>query len=141
MEGVAIGLLDAAEEVHRSRQALAAHAADAAQRTLGDLAAIETEVPHAGEREVPERFAGQAYDVSEHILRRHATQAAAQDAELSSRITPEALTDVLAEVPDEWLEPVPGAETPDALRARYVGLLVARLAGERPWLPRAEVAR
>jgi hypothetical protein len=89
----------------------------------------------------PERFAGQSYDVGEHILRQHATGAAAQDAELSSRITPEALTGVLAEVPDEWLEPVPGAETPDALRARYVDHLVARLDGERPWLPRAEVAR
>ena len=89
----------------------------------------------------PERFAAQAYDVSEHILRQHAAEAAAQDAELASRITPEALAGVLAEVPDEWLEPVPGAATPDELRARYVDYLVARLAGERGWLPQTEVAR
>jgi len=41
---------------------------------------------------------------------------------------------VLDEVPDAWLEPVPGAETPDALRAAYVGFLEARL-GTRQWLP------
>jgi len=37
-------------------------------------------------------------------------------------------------VPDVWLEPVPGAETPDALRAAYVDFLAARL-GTRQWLP------
>ena len=39
-------------------------------------------------------------------------------------------------MPDVWLEPVPGAETPDALRAAYVDFLVARL-GTRQWLPEA----
>ena len=39
-----------------------------------------------------------------------------------------------AQVPDEWLEPVPGAETPDAVRAAYVAFLTARL-GTRQWLP------
>ena len=41
---------------------------------------------------------------------------------------------MLAGVPDVWLEPVPGAETPDALRSAYVDFLVARL-GTRQWLP------
>ena len=40
----------------------------------------------------------------------------------------------MAAVPDVWLEPVPGAETPDALRAAYVDFLTARL-GTRQWLP------
>ena len=31
-------------------------------------------------------------------------------------------------MPDAWLEPVPGAETPEALRAAYVAFLAARLA-------------
>ena len=44
---------------------------------------------------------------------------------------------MLAEVPDEWLEPVPGAEDPDAVRERYVAFLLARVSGERPWLPGA----
>ena len=41
---------------------------------------------------------------------------------------------MLAEVPDAWLEPVPGAGTPDQLRAAYVDFLDARLA-TRQWLP------
>ena len=47
----------------------------------------------------------------------------------------------MAEVPDEWLEPVPGAETPDDLRRRYVDYLLARVAGPRVWLPTAEAVR
>jgi hypothetical protein len=42
---------------------------------------------------------------------------------------------VVAEVPDEWLEGVPGAESPDALRQRYVDYLLARVAAPRVWLP------
>jgi hypothetical protein len=42
--------------------------------------------------------------------------------------------DVLGQVPDEWLEPVPGAENADAVRAAYVDFLSARL-GTRQWLP------
>lgn len=85
------------------------------------------------------RFATQPYDVSEHILRHYAAEAAAQDAELAVRITPEALEAVVAEVPDQWLEPVPDAETPAQLRQRYVDYLVARVAAPRSWLPAPEV--
>ena len=43
--------------------------------------------------------------------------------------------EVLAEVPDEWLEPVPGSgDARTRLRAAYVAFLVARL-GTRQWLP------
>ena len=83
----------------------------------------------------PERFAQQPYDTSEHILRGYAEEARAQDAGLAARLTDAALTAVLADVRDEWLEPVPGAETPDALRERYVAFLAARRDGGRPWLP------
>ena len=44
------------------------------------------------------------------------------------------LAQILAEVPDAWLESVPGAESPDAVRAAYVAFLAARLAS-RSWLP------
>ncbi len=47
----------------------------------------------------------------------------------------------LADVPDEWLEPVPGYDTPESLRERYVEFLRARLDGGRPWLPVAEPAQ
>ncbi|GAB3862744.1 hypothetical protein GCM10028801_28870 [Nocardioides maradonensis] len=83
----------------------------------------------------PARFAAQPYDAGEHVLRSYAAQANAQDPELAARLTPEALTAVVAEVPDEWLEPVPGADTSDEIRSRYVAFLTARVAGERSWLP------
>lgn len=83
----------------------------------------------------PERFAAQAYDAGEHILRRFAAQARAQDDVLAARLTRPALSRVLDEVPDEWLEPVPGAPTPGELRDRYVDYLAARVAGPRGWLP------
>ena len=59
---------------------------------------------------------------------------AAADAEITGLLDEGVFAEVLAEVPDEWLEPVPGAETPDALRAAYVEFLMARL-GTRQWLP------
>ena len=83
----------------------------------------------------PERFAAQPYDASEHILGRFAAQARAQDESLAARLTPDALAEVVAQVPDEWLEPVPGAETPAAVRQRYVDFLLARVGSPRAWLP------
>ena len=55
-------------------------------------------------------------------------------------MTPDLLTEVVALVPDAWLEPVPGAETPEALRAAYVEFLHARVTGDRSWLPLTGVA-
>jgi hypothetical protein len=83
-----------------------------------------------------ERFAAQPFAVEEHIMQAYAAQAVAQDAALAPRVTEEALREVLAEVPDEWLEPVPGAESPQELRERYVAYLRARVSGDRVWLPR-----
>ena len=58
----------------------------------------------------------------------------AVDEELTALVDEAVLAEVVALVPDAWLEPVPGAETPDALRAAYVAFLAARLR-TRPWLP------
>jgi len=87
----------------------------------------------------PERFAAQPYDVNEHIMRHYAAETVAQDEHLAVRLTVEALQEVLEEVPDEWLERVPDADSPEALRGRYVAYLRARVAEPRPWLPAAEV--
>ena len=82
----------------------------------------------------PGRFARQAWDPSDHVLGKHAPGLAAADAELTAVVTPELLAEVVAVVPDTWLEPVPGAESPQALRAAYVEFLTARLS-TRQWLP------
>ena len=107
----------------------------------GDLFAIDHGAAlyfhHAwpGGQTPAERFAAQPFAVEEHIMRGFAEQAAAQDASLADRVTEDALVEILDEVPDQWLEPVPGADSPEALRARYVSFLRARVAGPRTWLP------
>ena len=83
----------------------------------------------------PARFAAQPYDASDHVLAAYRGGLSDVDAELAPRVTRELLEEVAALVPDVWLEPVPGAETPDALRAAYVEFLLARVNGERAWLP------
>jgi hypothetical protein len=88
----------------------------------------------------PERFAGQPYDVRDHVLAAYAKRVAGVHDQLSRRLDEDALVAVAAEVPDEWLEPVPGAETPDAVRATYVQFLGARLAQAESWLPQERAA-
>ena len=83
----------------------------------------------------PARFAAQPYDAVDHVLGRHAAGAAAVDAELASCIDESVLRDALGEVPDAWLEPRPGASSPDEVRAAYVAFLLARLEGPRVWVP------
>ncbi|KQW42986.1 hypothetical protein ASC77_22040 [Nocardioides sp. Root1257] len=87
----------------------------------------------------PGRFAAQPWSVDDHVLRSAASGLGAADAEITALLDESVFADVLAEVPDEWLEPVPGAETPEAVRAAYVSFLLARL-GTRQWLP-LEAAR
>ncbi|MGC4111689.1 MAG: hypothetical protein QM747_14970 [Nocardioides sp.] len=85
----------------------------------------------------PARFAGQAWDVGDHVFGVHVPRLAAADAAIA--LTEDDLTTCVAEVPDAWLEPVPGAETPEQLRAAYVSFLAARLA-TRAWLPGVSAA-
>jgi hypothetical protein len=87
-----------------------------------------------------DRFARQPYDASDHVLVAHRSGLAAVDRALAPQVTRDLLVDVLTQVPDTWLEPVPGAESPDELRGAYVEFLLARVSGERPWLPVAGAA-
>lgn len=87
----------------------------------------------------PDRFASQPWDASDHVLRSYQAGLPAADAEISGQLTEADLADVVARVPDVWLEAVPGAETPDQLRAAYVAFLAARLS-TRQWLPVAGAA-
>jgi hypothetical protein len=81
------------------------------------------------------RFAAQPYDASDHVLAAFVPLVPGVDAELAAQVTPGLLTEVVGLVPDVWLEPVPGAGTPEALRAAYVEFLLARVSGDRAWLP------
>jgi hypothetical protein len=72
--------------------------------------------------------------MSDHVLGRYAAELPAADALVRERLSADDFAEILALVPDGWLEPVPGAESPDAVRAAYVAFLTARL-GTRQWLP------
>ena len=47
---------------------------------------------------------------------------------------------ILDLVPDEWLEVPPGAAGVDDVREAYVAFLLARVSGDRSWLPRVSAA-
>ena len=83
----------------------------------------------------PGRFAAQSYDVSEHVLVRFAALVPKVDDRLAAAVTRDVLESAAADVPDEWLAAVPGAEDPDQQRARYVDYLSARVADRDAWLP------
>jgi len=82
----------------------------------------------------PARFAAQPWDASDHIFGGHAAEVVEVADELRARLTHDVLVEVVDQVPDAWLDAVPGAESPAALRQAYVGFLEARLAS-RVWVP------
>lgn len=83
------------------------------------------------------RFAAQPYDARSHVLVAFAAEARAADAVLAPQVTPALVAEVVALVPDEWLETGPGRPDAAAVRAAYVEHLVARVATPRRWLPEA----
>jgi hypothetical protein len=87
----------------------------------------------------PGRFARQPWDPADHVFLGYADGLADADAEISGVLDEAVFRQVLDEVPDEWLEPVPGADSPDGVRAAYVTFLAARLE-TREWLPEATTA-
>ncbi len=74
---------------------------------------------------------GRPYDAAAHALIECEPDVPAADAALASRVTRPLLEEVLAQVPDEWLQDGSPAE----LRERYVAQLLARVAARDAWLP------
>ncbi|GAA3173339.1 hypothetical protein GCM10010531_28610 [Blastococcus jejuensis] len=72
------------------------------------------------------------YDASAHALIECEPDVPAADTALSPRVTRGLLDDVLAQVPDEWLDE---DQPPAVVRARYVEQLLARLGARDAWLP------
>ncbi len=71
------------------------------------------------------------YDASDHVLRAAATA----PVDLGPRVTTALLEEVVALVPDAWLEDEPGFDAPDDVRAAYVRWLAARVAARQAWQP------
>lgn len=85
----------------------------------------------------PERPATKDYrfDASDHAMLPNAGSVSEVDSEMAAKITPELLDEVLALVPDEWLE-----GDPAELRQRYKDFFTHRLA-HRGWVDSLEAAR
>ena len=74
-------------------------------------------------------------DAGDHALLRFAPDVAAADAELGGLVTHALLREVLALVPDVWLQDEPGFGSADQVREAYAAQLAERAAGPRDWLP------
>ena len=78
---------------------------------------------------------GRGYDAGDHVLAAPATEREAADAALAQQVTPDLLDDVVARVPDAWLEGEPGFDGPEEVRAAYRDHLLARCADRTGWRP------
>ncbi|RSS94023.1 hypothetical protein EF903_07360 [Streptomyces sp. WAC05292] len=72
--------------------------------------------------------ADKPYNASDHALAPVEPDIAAAAAELAPLVTEELLTEVAADVPDEWLVGEPGFDSADAVRRAYVEALLPRAA-------------
>jgi hypothetical protein len=81
------------------------------------------------------RFARQPFDASKHVLREVAADLAPLHDDLAAIVGVGLIDTVLAEVPDQWLEPTDVMPDPEAVRTAYRLSLLARLANPSAWLP------
>ncbi|WP_310528763.1 HipA family kinase [Nocardioides sp.] len=84
----------------------------------------------------PDRFARQPWDITAHVMETRVAELPEADARISPLLDESVFVEILQQVPDAWLEPVPGAEGAEELRSAYTAFLSARLA-TRAWLPGA----
>jgi hypothetical protein len=75
------------------------------------------------------------FEARDHVLAKYADDMPGADAALAPLVTEELLREVVALIPDEWLEDEPGFESAAAVRDAYVGYLLTRVAGPREWYP------
>jgi hypothetical protein len=79
--------------------------------------------------------------VRDHVLLPWASGLQEADRRLRPRLGEDLFQRVLAAVPDAWLLPEPGIETPDAKRAAYLSYLLRRLDAAPVFVEEAERAR
>lgn len=92
---------------------------------------------HDVERMAATRFPA----IREHVLLPWAARITEADAELQPLLSEDVFTEIAALVPDEWLLPVPGVETPLEKRAVYVDFFRRRLAAAPNFVKEALGAR
>ncbi|QIM20897.1 aminotransferase class I and II [Phycicoccus sp. HDW14] len=80
------------------------------------------------------RFVGQPFDPSGHVLAGVAGDVSTTHERLAPLLTEDVLREVVAEVPEEWLETTASLPDLDSVRAAYLEHLVQRLASPAAWL-------
>jgi hypothetical protein len=86
----------------------------------------------------PARFASQRFDPSAHVLLEVAQDPSPMHNALAAIVAGGLADDVLALVPDQWLEPTEQMPDPEAVRTAYQRSLLARLDNPSAWLPRKD---
>jgi hypothetical protein len=82
-----------------------------------------------------DRFAAQPFDARDHVLARYRDTVPAVDARMSTLVTRDLLSDVVSQVPSEWIDLPSNVDSAEQVRAAYVDHLWARVSGSRGWLP------
>jgi len=83
----------------------------------------------------PARFAAQGFDASKHVLLEVADDLWPLHEDLAAGVRTALADGVLAQVPDEWLEPTAAMPDPESVRQAYRLSLLARLEHPCAWLP------
>ena len=79
--------------------------------------------------------------IADHVLLPFASSIAAADERLAPQVTEALLRDLVDSLPDDWLAPEPGLDTPDAHRTAYLTYLVTRLEARAAFVAEADRAR
>ncbi|MCB1254539.1 MAG: aminotransferase class I and II [Austwickia sp.] len=98
---------------------------------------------HSWPRRAPDaaRFAAQPYDAGAHVLAEVSADVRAAHDRLAARLPAAVLESVVADVPQEWLEPTDWLPDAAAVRTAYLQHLTARLAAPAAWLPNRGATR
>lgn len=78
--------------------------------------------------------AARPFDAADHLMVGFSPHVDEADEVSTAALSRRVLTEVTADVPDEWLTDEPGFGNPDAVREGYVDWLVARLEARDSWL-------
>ena len=79
--------------------------------------------------------------IKEHVLRLKARKLRDLDADLATRVTPEAIDDIVGLVPDAWMSDDGSGAEAGVRRDAYRRYLTARVAGSRPFVEEAARVR
>ena len=79
--------------------------------------------------------------VKDHVLLRWASELEEVNAEYSAILDEQSIQEIVALIPDEWLETYQSEESADELRQVYAGFLLSRIASSEIFLKEAQHAR